>query len=80
MFEMDVKTAFLNDNLEEEIYMDQPIDFVSKGREGNVHRLKTSICDLKQSSSSWYSRFHKAILAYLYFQETIVYVELMIFC
>ena len=28
-------------------------------------RLKRSICDLKQSSSFWYSRFHKAILAFL---------------
>ena len=31
LFQMDVKTAFLSENLEEEIYMDQPIDFVSKG-------------------------------------------------
>ena len=31
LFQMDVKTTFLNENLEEEIYMDQSIGFVSKG-------------------------------------------------
>jgi len=46
---MDIKTAFLNGNLEEEIYMDQPIAFVPKGQEDKVCRLK-SIYGLKQSS------------------------------
>ena len=55
--------------------MDQPIDFVSKEQEDNVRHSKRSICDLKQSSGSWYSRFHKAILAYLWFQKAIVYVK-----
>ena len=50
MFQMDVKTAFLNENLKEEIYIDQPIGFISKGQEDNVCRLKISIYGLKQSS------------------------------
>jgi len=53
LFQMDAKTAFLNGNLKEEIYMDQPIGFVSKGQEDKVCRLKRSIYGLKQSSRSW---------------------------
>jgi len=47
---MEVKIAFLNENLEEEIYMDQPIGFVSKAHEDNVYFLKRSIYGFKQSS------------------------------
>jgi len=43
LFQMDVKTAFLNGNLEKEIYTDQPIGFVPKGQEDKVCRLKKSI-------------------------------------
>ena len=59
---MDVKTAFLNGELDEEIYMDQPIGFVTKGQEHKVCKLKRSIYDLKQSSRQWYLRFHLAVL------------------
>jgi len=58
---MDIKTAFLNGNLEKEIYMDQPIGFVSNCEEDKVCHLKISIYGLKQSSKSWYFRFHEAI-------------------
>jgi len=47
---MNVKTTFLNGNLEEEIYMDQPIGFVSKEQEDKICHLKKSIYSLKQSS------------------------------
>jgi len=47
---MDVKIAFLNENLKEEIYMDQSIGFVLKGQEDKVCHLKRSIYGLKQSS------------------------------
>ena len=46
LFQMDVKTAFLNGSLEEEIYMDQLVSFASNGREDKVCRLKRSIYGL----------------------------------
>ena len=58
LFQMDVKIAFLYGNLDEEIHMDQPISFVSKDQEDKVCHLKRSIYSLKQSSRSWYFRFH----------------------
>jgi len=61
---MSVKTTFLNGSFEEEVYMDQPIDFVSKGQEDKVCRLKRSIYGLKQSSRSWYLRFHETITSF----------------
>jgi len=64
LFQMDVKTAFLNENLEEEIYVDQPIGFVLKGQEDKVCRLKRFIYGLKQSSRSWYFRFPQAITSF----------------
>uniref|UniRef100_A0A2N9EKJ9 CCHC-type domain-containing protein n=1 Tax=Fagus sylvatica TaxID=28930 RepID=A0A2N9EKJ9_FAGSY len=62
LHQLDVKTAFLNGDLKEEIYMDQPDGFQIKGQEGKVCRLKKSLYGLKQSSRQWYLKFHQAIL------------------
>ena len=64
LHQMDVKTAFLNGELEEEIYMEQPIGFIEKDQENKVCRLLKSIYGLKQSSRQWYIRFHNAIMSY----------------
>lgn len=62
LFQMDVKTAFLNGELDEEIYMDQPMGFQVKGQERKVCHLKRSIYGLKKSSRQWYIRLHQAII------------------
>uniref|UniRef100_A0A2N9FZX9 Integrase catalytic domain-containing protein n=1 Tax=Fagus sylvatica TaxID=28930 RepID=A0A2N9FZX9_FAGSY len=64
LFQMDVKTAFLNGELDEEIYMAQPAGFEAKGHERKVCRLKRSIYGLKQSSRQWYLRFHDSITSF----------------
>ena len=50
LYQMDVKTTFLNGELDEEIYMDQPLFFGSKGQERKVSKFKRSIYGLKQAS------------------------------
>jgi hypothetical protein len=47
--QMDVKTAFLNGELDEEIYMKQPEGFVTHGHEDIMCRLRTSLYGLKQA-------------------------------
>ena len=52
IWQMDVKMAFLNDHLEEDIYMMQPDGFVAKNHEQRVFKLQKSIYGLKQASRS----------------------------
>lgn len=58
---MDVKTTFLNGELEEEIYMKQPEGFVEPGTEHMVCRLNKSIYGLKQASRQWYLKFDSVV-------------------
>ena len=61
IWQMDVKTAFLNGYLEENIYMVQPNGFIAKGQEQKVCKLLRSIYGLKQASRSWNQRFDQAV-------------------
>ncbi|KAL0389946.1 UNVERIFIED_CONTAM: Retrovirus-related Pol polyprotein from transposon RE2 [Sesamum calycinum] len=56
---MDVKSAFLNGYIDEEIYVEQPQGFIAKGSEEKVLRLKKALYGLKQAPRAWYSRIDK---------------------
>ncbi|KAM2676504.1 hypothetical protein EV1_003163 [Malus domestica] len=61
IWQMDVKTAFLNGYLEEELYMTQPEGFMFKSEKTKVCKLQRSIYGLKQASRSWNIRFDPEI-------------------
>jgi hypothetical protein len=60
--QMDVKTAFLNGVIEEEVYIEQPQGFEVHGRESHVCRLKKALYGLKQAPHAWYSRIDGYLL------------------
>ncbi|GKE52151.1 retrotransposon protein, putative, ty1-copia subclass [Tanacetum coccineum] len=61
IWQMDVKTAFLNGYLDEDIYMVQPEGFIDHNHPRKVSKLKRSIYGLKQASRSWNKRFDEEI-------------------
>ncbi|CAL8996886.1 unnamed protein product, partial [Prunus brigantina] len=64
LHQMDVKTAFLNGNLEEDIYMKQPEGFIQEKGENLVCKLCKSIYGLKQASRQWYIKFDEVVKQY----------------
>jgi hypothetical protein len=75
--QMDIKSAFLHGELEEEIYMEQPIGFIIAGKEHLVCRLHKALYGLKQASHAWNSQFHGVIneLGFTWtYSDAVVYV------
>jgi hypothetical protein len=59
VYQMDVKYAFLNGNLEEEVFIEQPEGFQLSENQDYVCKLKKSLYGLKQAPRAWYSRLDK---------------------
>ena len=56
VYQMDAKLAFLNGELEEEVYIEQPEDSLLSKREDYVCRLNKALYGLKQAPRAWYAR------------------------
>ncbi|XP_059629701.1 GDSL esterase/lipase 3-like [Cornus florida] len=55
LYQLDVKSAFLNGVLKEDVYVEEPQGFVAKGEEEKVYKLKKALYCLKQAPRAWYS-------------------------
>ncbi|KAJ4788299.1 polyprotein [Rhynchospora pubera] len=56
IYQMDVKSAFLNGVLEEEVYIEQPPGYIKEGQEEKVLKLKKALYGLKQAPRAWNTR------------------------
>lgn len=61
LYQLDVVMAYINGHLEEEIFMEQPEEFVQPGGENLVCSLKRAIYGLKQSGRQWYKRLDQRL-------------------
>nr|GEZ45072.1 retrotransposon protein, putative, unclassified [Tanacetum cinerariifolium] len=62
VYQMDVKTAFLNGELKEEVYVSQPEGFVDPDHPTHVYRLKKALYGLKQAPQAWYDTLLRFLL------------------
>ncbi|GJS75837.1 retrovirus-related pol polyprotein from transposon TNT 1-94 [Tanacetum coccineum] len=63
IYQIDVKTAFLNSNLREEVYVSQPDGFVDPDKPNYVYKLKKALYGLKQAPHAWYDMLSSFLIS-----------------
>lgn len=56
IYQLDVKSAFLHDDLTKQVFVDQPRGYEKKGSEQLVYQLHKALYGLKQAPGAWFSR------------------------
>ncbi|GJZ23334.1 retrovirus-related pol polyprotein from transposon TNT 1-94 [Tanacetum coccineum] len=64
IYQMDMKTAFLNGPLKEEVYVAQPDGFVDPDHPKKVYRLRKALYGLKQAPRAWYDELSKFLISH----------------
>ena len=80
IWQMDVKTTFLNGNLLEDVYMTQPEGFFDRKYHNRVYKLQRSIYGLKQAPRSWNLRFDEAVkeFGFMKMKMSLVYTRRLV--
>jgi hypothetical protein len=63
LYQMDVKSAFLNGYINELVYIEQPLDFKDDKKSDYVYKLKKALYGLKQAPGAWYERLRDFLLS-----------------
>ncbi|GKF70166.1 retrovirus-related pol polyprotein from transposon TNT 1-94, partial [Tanacetum coccineum] len=71
VYQIDVKTAFLNNILREEVYVSQPDGFVDQDNPNHVYKLKKAPYGLKQAPRAWYDLLSKFLLSQEFSKGTV---------
>ncbi|GJT03578.1 copia protein [Tanacetum coccineum] len=71
LYQMDVKSAFLNGFINEEVYMAQPSGFIDFAKPNYVYRLKKALYGLKQALKAWYDRLKAFLIKHDYSIEMV---------
>ncbi|GJT62784.1 retrovirus-related pol polyprotein from transposon TNT 1-94 [Tanacetum coccineum] len=66
LYQMDVKSAFLNGFINEEVYVAQPPGFIDFAKPNYVYRLKKALYGLKQAPKAWYDRLKAFLIKHDY--------------
>ena len=78
LYQMDVKSAFLNGMLQEEIYIEQPKGFVDPHRPDDIYKLKRALYGLKQAPRAWYDRLTLYLTEHIFkrrFADTTLFIR-----
>ena len=78
LYRMDIKSAFLNKILQEEVYIEQPKGFVDPHKPDDVHKLKRALYGLKQDLKAWYDRLTTYLTKYGFkkgFADTTLFIR-----
>ncbi|GJU88913.1 retrovirus-related pol polyprotein from transposon TNT 1-94 [Tanacetum coccineum] len=71
IYQMDVKTAFLNGDLQEEVFVSQPEGFEDSDNPTHVYHLKKALYGLKQAPRAWYDTLSKFLMANNFFKGAV---------
>jgi hypothetical protein len=71
LYQMEVKNAFLNDVIQEEVYVRLPPGFENPKYPDRVHKLSNALYGLKEASRAWYARLKKFLLEHRYAMRSV---------